>query len=129
MLYRIDTSEAHGTCKMFEHMYIVEQVYEVKTPYKITTRADSNHASNARKHKLVEASPTTNPEKGLAGKRKKIMQPIREIIQTVKKHACCRSPNTPWGSIKCLSNTTKSTLSSGPKKKPTPAATNIVVNP
>ena len=37
---------------MLERMDIEEQVYDVVTPYKITTRSDSNCASNVRKIKI-----------------------------------------------------------------------------
>ena len=55
---------------MFEQIEISEQLYEVGTPSKTPTRAETNRDTHIRKRKVVESDSSSNPEKGLTGKRK-----------------------------------------------------------
>ena len=60
------------TCEIFERTEVTEQVYKGVTHYKITTnRVDANHSIHDSKLKGEEFDSSTNPEKGLVGKRKK----------------------------------------------------------
>ena len=64
------------TYEMFEHIKIVEQVYEGGNTSKNTNQEESDRVSHGRKHKGGEAALPTNPEKGRSGKHKKKIQPI-----------------------------------------------------
>ena len=59
------------TRDMFDHMEIVESIYEGGSPSKNTQQAESNHASLERKKKGEAPPLPSNPKKGRTGKRKR----------------------------------------------------------
>ena len=87
---------------MFERMVIAEQVFKCGNISKNTNRAEANHESRERKHKVGEAASPINPEKGRAGKRKTNVQAIQVIGQLVQKHYWCTAPGTLRKSEKSL---------------------------
>ena len=86
---------------MFKRMEVAEQVYAGVTPFKTSTRVESNCYGHVRKRKGGEADSPTNLEKGRAGKRKKKSagRP-RNVPTRAKMYACCMSTDTPQRSVK-----------------------------
>ena len=114
---------------MFKLIEILEQVYGGGAPSKITARSYSNNASHGRKRNGGEAASPTNPKKGRADKRKKIMQSVWAISRPVTKYDLCMAPDTPPRSLKYSRNTQKSVSRSRPTNKPALVATKSVVSP
>ena len=68
-------------------------------PFNITTREDANHDVHGSERKGREASLTTNPKKGRAGKRIKNHAGHPNDGPTGEKHACCMAAYTTWQGV------------------------------